>query len=71
MDNETFNQLLKQQQVTGVFRASSKCAIELVAKIVGNVNLNLSTILAKRFILVAWLSPECTSAGGYSTDLKN
>ena len=42
----------------------------LLAKIVSNVNLKASTILEKRLILDARLSPECTSADWYITVLK-
>ena len=31
-----------------------------------NVNLNPSTILAKRSILDAWLDPQCASTAGYN-----
>ena len=41
-----------------------------LAKIVSNVNLKTSTILAKRLILNAWLSPECAPADRYITVLK-
>ena len=42
----------------------------LLVNIVDNVNLKMSTILALRLILNAWLGPGCASADWYITDFK-
>ena len=42
----------------------------LLTKIVSNVNLTTSTILAKRLKLDAWLGPRCVSADLYIRVLK-
>lgn len=44
-------------------------ALELFAKMVSNIrgvkgSLKALAILAKRFVLDAWLGPKCSSAGG-------
>ena len=51
----------------GPFQTST---MRTFAKIVCNVNLKQSTILAEIFILDAWLGGECASTGAYNTVLK-
>ena len=58
------------EQVRGVIRTLQTPMMVLLTKIVSNVNLKMSTILAKRLILNAWLSPGCASADWYITVLK-
>ena len=41
--------------------------MDLFAKIVNDINLKPLTIVAKVFILDAWLGPESAPTGGYNT----
>ena len=51
-------------------RALQTSKMVLLAKIFSNVNLKMSNILAKRFILDAWQSPGRASADWYITVFK-
>ena len=62
--------MLALEQVSGVFRALQTSMMVLLKKIVSNVSLKTSTILAKRLILNAWLGLGCASADWYVTVLK-
>ena len=58
------------EQVRGVISALQTSVMVMLVKIVSNVNLKTLTILAKRFILDAWLGPGCASVDWYITVLK-
>ena len=58
------------EQVRGATRAFQTSMMVLLTKIVRNVNVKTSTILAKILIFNAWLSPGCASADWYITILK-
>ena len=62
MDCETFNQLPALEQVTSASGLLQRSTLVIFPKIIYSVNLNLLTILEKRF-LDAFLSLECTSVG--------
>ena len=70
IDWETFNKLSALEQARGVIRALQTSITVLLAKIVSNLNLNTSTILAKILILDTWLGPVYASTGRYITVLK-
>ena len=57
MDVETLNQLPALEQFKGVIRALQTFMMILLPKVVSNVNLKTSTILAKRLIVGTWLCP--------------
>ena len=71
MDWKTFNQLPPLEQVRDVIRALQTSLMVLLTKLVSNINLKTSNILAKRLILNAWLSPGYVSADWYITVLKS
>ena len=58
------------EQARGVIRALQTSTMALLTKIVSSVNLKTSTILAKRLILNAWVSPGYVSADWYIAVLK-
>ena len=58
------------QQVSGIIRGLEGSVMVLLIKIASNVNLKISTILAKRLILDAWLGPGCAPADWCITVLK-
>ena len=58
------------EQARGVIRALQTSMMVLLAKVVNNIDLKISTILAKILILNAWLCPEYASADCYIAVLK-
>ena len=55
------------RQVRGEIRALQTSMMVLSTKVVRNINLKTLTTLAKRLILVAWLSPGLVFVDGHTT----